>query len=146
MIVYHYTSIEAYNNIISSKKFFPSYLNPQMDTAFGEGWYFTKLSPETEDKKLQNAIWLKDEPTKCKRYLAFEIDDSLLHYCRPNVYRLKIDAIQDESIDLTLTYTYTQSKKQAIKYLRGGHKPIKNLWGVLGVIVLIGLGLWALSN
>ena len=26
-------------DIIKSNKFSPSYLNPQMDTAFGEGWY-----------------------------------------------------------------------------------------------------------
>lgn len=121
-----------------------------MDTAFGPGWYFTDLSPETDDKKLQNALWLRDEPTKCKTYLAFEIDDGLLDLCRPNVYRLKTDAVQDGVIDLTLIYNYTQLQKQAIKYLRCGYKPMKNPWeklvGTVAVTALIGLGLWVLSN
>lgn len=141
MIVYHYTSEEAYNAIINSKKFKPSYLNPQMDTAFGEGWYFTNLPPETEDNKLQQSLWMRSEPLKCKKYIAFEIDDNLLQFCRPNVYRLKIDTISEQIIDLLQVYTYTQSQKQAIKYLKSGAKPTKNSWGwAYGILAIIGLG------
>ncbi len=141
MIVYHYTSEDAFNIISTTRKFLPSYLNPQMDTAFGEGWYFSDLSPETEDNKLQQALWMRSEPTKCKRYLAFEIDDSLLQYCRPNVYRLKTETIADKLINIDLLYTFTSNQAQALKFLRSGLKPMRNrLNWLTGLLVLIGLG------
>jgi len=123
MKVYHYTSHDSLMAIINSNDFHPSYLNPQMDTAFGEGWYFTDLSPDiTPDVDLQQALWMRSEPTKSKRYLAFEIDDSLLQYCRPNVYRLQIDAVEGKIIKLNTTYSFTSTGKQAIKFINHGYK------------------------
>ena len=90
MRVYHYTSEASLSIITTSKKFCPSYLNPEMDTAFGEGWYFTDLSPDTTpNKDLELSLWTRPEPDKSKCYMAFDIDDVLLQWCRANVYRLK---------------------------------------------------------
>ena len=124
MKVYHYTSKENLDKIINSKLFYPSYLNPQMDTAFGEGWYFTDLDPDTTpNDDLEQQLWMKKESIKSKTYLAFEIDNSLLNYCRPNVYRLKIDAIKNsEAINLNRPYTFTSSGEQAIRYIKYGYK------------------------
>jgi hypothetical protein len=151
MIVYHYTTNESLQLIVNSNDFHPSYLNPQMDTAFGEGWYFTDLPPETTpDNDLQQSLWMRKEPDKCKRYLAFEIDDSLLEYCRPHVYRLRIEAVTGKIIKLNLNYTYTNSGKQAIRFIAHGFKKfinkIINPWKTFGIIALIGVGLWALTK
>lgn len=152
MKVYHYTSVDSLLRIINSGLFHPSYLNPQMDTAFGEGWYFTDLPPDTTpNEDLEQSIWMRREPVKSKKYIAFEIDDSLLHYCRPNVYRLRVDAIKNSQvIDINTTYTYTASGVQAIRYLSYGSKKIVskpyNPFMTLGIFVLIGIGLWTLSK
>lgn len=123
MIVYHYTSHESLVRIINSNDFHPSYLNPQMDTAFGEGWYFTDLHPDTTaDDDLHQALWMRPEPLKSKRYLAFEIDNSLLQYCRPNVYRLRLESLTDKIIRLHITYTLNSTNTQAIRFLTHGHK------------------------
>lgn len=125
MKVYHYTSQESLTNIISSSHFYPSYLNPQMDTAFGEGWYFTDLDPNTTpDEDLQQALWLRKEIIKSKRYIEFEIDSSLLQYCRPHVYRLKIDTVPDRVIDIKLPYTFKSTGAQAIRYITHGLKKL----------------------
>jgi len=138
MIVYHYTSHESLMHIITSNVFHPSYLNPQMDTAFGEGWYFTDLVPhETPCEDLEQSLWMRSEPNKSRRYIAFEIADSLLQFCRPNVYRLKIDTVTEKVINLKITYTFTNSGAKAIRYVTHGQKPViyrpyrpNNLWGV----------------
>ena len=155
MIVYHYTSADSLTQIVTSNLLYPSYLNPQMDTAFGEGWYFSNLPPETEDGKLQRALWMKDEPVKSKRYLAFEIDDSLLQRCRPNVYRLRTDLIENGSIDISITYTFTNDQKQAIRFISHGQKQVvypsydsnlSNLLGTLSIFALVGIGLYAIAK
>jgi HYD1 signature containing ADP-ribosyltransferase len=157
MVVYHYTSESSLMGIVTSNEFYPSYLNPQMDTAFGEGWYFTDLNPNTTpNEDLEQSLWQRSEPVKSRRYIAFEIHDSLLQKCRDNVYRLKIEAITEGVIKLNLTYTFTSTSAQAIKYITHGHKQIVyrpyrpnnpgNPWGTLGVFALIILGLAALSK
>jgi len=149
--LYHYTSQESLTQIITSKLFYPSYLNPQMDTAYGEGWYFTDLKPDTTpDEDLQQSIWMRPEPLKCRGYIAVEIDDSLLENCRHHVYRVKSDAVPNKVIDLSITYTFISTGKQAIRYITQGRKQIVhkqyNTFKTLGIIVLIGLLLWALSR
>ena len=129
MKVYHYTSKTGLSTITTSSEFHPSYLNPEMDTAFGEGWYFTDLSPDTTpNDDLQMSLWMRTgqtERTKCECYLAFEIDDELLQYCRPNVYRLALDTIENHIIDITLTYSYDErGKKEAIRFVNSGIKKI----------------------
>src|SRR5258707_15605703 len=125
MKVYHYTSRESLTQITTSDYFYPSYLNPQMDTAFGEGWYFTDLEPHTTpDEDLEQSIWLRREPVKSKCYVVFEIDDSLLQLCRHHVYRLKTNAVSNEVIRLSIKYTFTTAGGQAIRYVTHGQKPV----------------------
>lgn len=122
MKVYHYTSEYSLSIITTSSEFRPSYLNPAMDTAFGEGWYFTDLSPDTTpNDDLQKSLWMRVEPTKCQCYLAFEIDDSLLKECRPNVYRLRLNTVKG-NIKLNQTYTFTNGGKEAIRFISHGFK------------------------
>jgi len=156
MIVYHYTSHESLTQIITSNELHPSWLNPQMDTAFGEGWYFTDLEPHlTPCEDLEMSLWMRREPVKSRTYLAFEIHDSVLQKCRPNVYRLRIDVLSDKAkiIRLNLTYTLTANGGQAIRFINHGHKQViykpykpANPWNTFGVIALIGLGLLALTK
>jgi hypothetical protein len=154
MEVYHYTSHESLLQIIASNDLHPSWLNPQMDTAFGEGWYFTNLEPNTTPcEDLEQSLWMKKEPIKSRRYIKFEIHDSLLQFCRPNVYRLRIDALAEKVIKLNLTYTLNSTGEQAIRYITHGQKPIvykpfkpNNIWNTLGVFALIGVGVWALTK
>lgn len=152
MRVYHYTSEDSLLKIITSNLFHPSYLNPQMDTAFGEGWYFTDLSPDTTpNEDLEQSLWMRREPLKSKRYIAFDIDDSLLQFCRPNVYRLQIDAITNSRvIDIKTTYTFTSSGLQAIRYISHGQKRFItkpfNPFMTLGIVALLGIGLWSLTK
>ena len=156
MKVYHYTSEQSLMQIITSNLFYPSYLNPQMDTAFGEGWYFTDLDPDnTPNEDLEQSLWLRAEPVKSKRFIAFEIDKSLLQECRPHVYRLKRGVVDNDVIQLNLTYTYTSTQTQAIRFVTHGYKKIvfrqyrpnnNNPWGALSVVALIGLAIWGLSK
>jgi hypothetical protein len=111
--------------IINSSQFHPSYLNPAMDTAFGEGWYFTDLHPDhTPDDDLHQALWMRPEPIKSKRYLSFEIDDSLLEFCRANVYRLKLNTVENNIIMLNQKYTFTNNGKDAIRFITHGNKKV----------------------
>lgn len=151
MVVFHYTSHESLEQIINSKDFHPSYLNPQMDTAFGEGWYFTDLHPDTTpDEDLHQSLWMRPEPLKSKRYMAFEIDNSLLQYCRPNVYRMRLEELREKIIKINLTYTFNNNGLQAIRFISHGYKKQvfkpRNPWNTYGVIALIGLGLLALTE
>lgn len=149
--VYHYTSVDSLTKIISTSSFFPSYLNPQMDTAFGEGWYFTDLPPETPDADLQQALWMRIENEKSRRYLAFEIHPDLLEYCRPHVYRLRIGTVTEGHIKLTITYTLTSTGTQAIRYVQWGqkqvvNKPYNRFGNVFGSMAVISLGILALTQ
>ena len=151
MKVYHYTSHESLTQIITSNELYPSWLNPQMDTAFGEGWYFTDLEPNvTPCEDLEMSLWMRREPTKSRRYVCFEVHDSLLQKCRPHVYRLRIEAITDKVIRLHWSYTLTTTGEQAIRFITHGHKQViykpANPWNTFGVIALIGLGLLALTE
>jgi hypothetical protein len=93
---------------------------------------------------------LRREPTKSRRYIAFDIHDSLLQYCRPHVYRLRIEAITDKVIRLHWNYTLTTTGEQALRYITHGQKQVINKpakpWNTFGVIALIGLGILALSK
>ena len=151
MKVYHYTSHESLTQIIVSNELHPSWLNPQMDTAFGEGWYFTNLEPHiTPCEDLEMSLWMRREPVKSRRYIAFEIHDSLLQYCRPHVYRLRIEALTEKVIRLQVNYTLTTTGEEAIRFITHGHKQViykpVSQWNNLGVIALLGIGLWALTK
>ena len=98
MRVYHYTTEESLNLMISSKKFIPSSFITSDDSQYGPGWYFTDLSPLTNIITLLYHLWkIRDGggtraisyAFKAKKYLEYEIDSKYLDLCRPNVYRLK---------------------------------------------------------
>jgi hypothetical protein len=125
MKVYHYTSQESHLTIISERTFYPSCIEASLDSTYGEGWYFTTLSPETPNDELEQLLWQRSEPRKSKKYLVFEIDDSLLQPCRAHVFRLKKEAIKEGAISLNITYEYTATKKMALKFIDSGSKPIK---------------------
>ncbi|MCD4792925.1 MAG: hypothetical protein K8R54_06820 [Bacteroidales bacterium] len=148
--VYHYTSKESLRSIIQTKIFDPSYLSPELDTAYGKGHYFTDLPPNTNDKIISKRLWNIDDTNKIESYLAFEIDKSLLEDCRQNVYRLPIGVIQEHYINIGLRYTSQQNSNiTMIKYLTHGLRETKdgnNVWKTIGNITLIGIGILLLSK
>jgi hypothetical protein len=87
MIVYHYTTKSSLDRITSSGQFAPSNPWTTMDSAYGNGWYFTDLSPNTCDVALAYYCWRRtDVLNRVRYYLKFNIDDSILEECRQHVY------------------------------------------------------------
>jgi len=104
MIVYHYTSKESYDEIVRTGKFRPSSPWTTMDAAYGIGWYFTDLEPDTCDMAIAYHCWRNtDLLGRVQYYLKFDIDISILKRCREHVYMV------------------TEWDKNLIKYL-GGYK------------------------
>lgn len=123
MIFYHYTANDTLMKILEKGKFKPSFFKP-MDTAYGEGWYFTDLHPDiTTDAFLCQQLWMSPQPTKSRCYLEFDIDPSLMIACRANVYLLPKAYVNDKSIKLHLTYTNPRTNGLVIVYRRYGFKP-----------------------
>ncbi len=94
MIVYHYTSEEAYNEIVRTNEFRSSSFSTALDAAYGEGWYFTDLDPNTTDRDLFSHLWRQSVSERAKYYLEFDIDAGLLQNTRLHVYRLPLDRIR----------------------------------------------------
>jgi hypothetical protein len=89
MILYHYTSKAAFDQIISTGKIRPTDPWTTMDKAYGHGWYFTDLPPDKCDAWTVAHCWRTiSEFTKVQCYLKFEIPDGLAKYCREHVYML----------------------------------------------------------
>ncbi len=85
--VYHYTTKEAYDEIMRTKQLRPSTPWTTMDSAFGTGWYFTDLGPDKCDISIAHHCWKNpDIIDRVKYYLEFDIDDSILKPCREHVY------------------------------------------------------------
>jgi len=103
MIVYHYTSEDAFNQIMRDSSFRPSSFSTALDATYGEGWYFTDLAPHVPDSELCQ-IWGRCVPERVNRCLVFDIDDSLLQNTRPHVYRLPLERIQGGVIMLVNYY------------------------------------------
>lgn len=99
MIVYHYTSEDAYDQIMSTQEFLPSLFSIVLDAAYGEGWYFTDLDPSVSDHELYQ-LWGQPAPQKIRRFLVFNIDSTLLQRTRAHVYRLPLDSIRGGRIRL----------------------------------------------
>jgi len=119
MIVYHYTSEEAYNQIMRTKEFLPSFFSTALDAVYGEGWYFTDLPPSSSDEELYQ-LWGQPVPERVKRYLVFDIDKSLLQNTRDHVYRLPLETIKGGI--LKLDSTYTLQGRTVIRFIRGGER------------------------
>lgn len=119
MIVYHYTSQEAYNEIMRTREFRYSSISTAFDAAYGIGWYFTDLAPHTTSEEGLCQLWGRCVPERTNRYLVFDIEDSsLLHETRPNIYRLPLNYISEGVINLDMEYT--SEGRVVIRFIRGG--------------------------
>jgi hypothetical protein len=89
MILYHYTSKTAFDQITATGNILPTDPWTTMDKAYGYGWYFTDLEPDKCDAWTVAHCWRTvSEFTKVQCYLKFEIPDGLAKYCREHVYML----------------------------------------------------------
>jgi hypothetical protein len=119
MIVYHYTTKGRLSSILKTRRFFPSYFSTTLDSAWGEGWYFTDLPPSRSNRVLYE-LWGQAVPGRVKCYLAFNIDPSFLEETRPHVYKLALENITDRELDLNLQYTYGEAV--VIRFTRHGFR------------------------
>jgi hypothetical protein len=120
MIVYHYTSDEACNEIIRANEFRPSFFSTTFDAAYGEGWYFTDLPPNTRDEELYRHLWGQHVPQRVRCYLEFDIDGGLLQNTRLHVYRLPLDRVRGGVIKLNANYTL--HNRVVIRFIRWGRR------------------------
>lgn len=89
MIVYHFTAKESYAEILRIKNLMPSDPWTTMDAAYGSGWYFTDLTPDTCEMAVAYHCWRTNNALeRVQYYLKFDIDPSLLKKCRDYVYML----------------------------------------------------------
>ena len=92
MIVYHYTTKEAFDEIMKTKQFLPSSPWTTMDSAYGTGWYFTDLDPNTCDIAVAYYCWRDTSQEALKRveyYLKFDIDSQILKNSRGHVFMVQ---------------------------------------------------------
>lgn len=91
MILYHYTSKAAFDEIIRTGDIKPTDPWTTMDKAYGHGWYFTDIEP-THCYAWTVAYCWRDVSTsvfgKTEAYLKFEMPDHLPRHCRDHVYML----------------------------------------------------------
>lgn len=123
MRVYHYTSKISIDNIKASDKFYPSSFIRSDDTTYGTGWYFTDLPPTSTDETLFSSLWGTyfpdpDIKNRISYYLVFDIDDSLLVLCRPNIYKLDDKLIKDGVLDISMQYSRTDDNVVVIKFIK----------------------------
>jgi len=96
MVVYHYTSKSSFDQILASGTLLrssPALMrsNPwtTMDSAYGDGWYFTDLPPDKCDAWTVAHCWRSVSAfNKVENYLKFEIPEGILKHCRDHVYML----------------------------------------------------------
>jgi len=89
MILYHYTSNKSFNEITRTglKASAPW---TAKDSAYGPGWYFTDLAPETCDAWTVAFCWRRlDVFTRVESYLKYDIPDEIVTFCREHVYMIK---------------------------------------------------------
>ena len=89
MILYHYTSKDAFDQIIKTGNILPTDPWTTMDKAYGHGWYFTDLAPDKCDAWTVAHCWRTvSEFVKVQCYLKFDIPEGLVKHCREHVYML----------------------------------------------------------
>ena len=92
MIVYHYTTEEAFNEIGRTGQFRSSNPWTTMDAAYGTGWYFTDLGPDTCDVAVSYHCWRNTSNSvliRVKYYLKFDIEPKILQKTREHVYMVR---------------------------------------------------------
>ena len=87
MILYHYTTKEAHDEIMTTGEFKPSDPWTTMDAAYGRGWYFTDIDPTKCESFIAFSCWTLAAFNRVRCYFKFEIDASLITKCsRDHVY------------------------------------------------------------
>lgn len=92
MIVYHFTTKESFDEINRTGDFKPSNPWTSMDAAYGTGWYFTSLNPDTCDMAVAYYCWRNTSNTVLQRveyYLKFDIESKILNKTREHVYMVR---------------------------------------------------------
>ena len=89
MILYHYTSKTAFDEILRTNNIHPSNPWTTMDATYGQGWYFTDLPPDKCDAWTVAHCWRNISVfDKVEYYLKFDIPDNILKHCRDHVYMI----------------------------------------------------------
>ena len=124
--IYHYTTKENLLKILASKMFIASTPWGSDDSAFGPGWYFTHLTPETDDKRLAH-LWLRKDldNEEAEAYLVYEVHESFLKFYpkRGDVYKLEYDLIVGDHLQIDQTYLH--GTEIVIKYVGHGYRDKK---------------------
>lgn len=88
--LYHYTTIEGKNMIISTNTIMPSNPITTMDAAYGNGYYLTDISPDKCEMDIALKCWRSiDALDKVRAYFKFEVEDGIYQKCRENVYLIQ---------------------------------------------------------
>lgn len=89
MMLYHYTSKVAFDEIQRTKLLNRSDPWTTMDSSYGAGWYFTDLTPDKCHAWKVAHCWRNVTAfAKVECYLKFDIPENLLQHCRDHVYML----------------------------------------------------------
>jgi hypothetical protein len=89
MILYHYTSKTAFDEIMRTKKIMSSDPWTTMDASYGRGWYFTDLDPQKCDAWTVAYCWRSVAVfSKVEYYMKFDIPDDIIKNCRDHVYMI----------------------------------------------------------
>lgn len=89
MILFHYTTKASYDEIKRTGNLMKSSPWTTMDSAYGDGWYFTDLGPTTCDMAVAYHCWQNaDLLERVQYFLKLEIHDSILKSCRDHVYMI----------------------------------------------------------
>lgn len=89
MILYHYTSAASFRNITTTGVLNASDPWTTMDSAYGNGWYFTDRPPDQCDAWTVAHCWRTLKVfDRVEYYLKFEIPDNLLAKCRDHVWMI----------------------------------------------------------
>jgi len=90
MILYHYTSKTAFDEIMRTKKIMSSDPWTTMDASYGHGWYFTDLDPKKCDAWTVAYCWRSLTVfSKVEYHMKFDIPDDIVENCRDHVYMIK---------------------------------------------------------
>jgi hypothetical protein len=91
MVLYHYTSKAAFDEIMRTKTLQRSKPWTAMDSFYGEGWYFTDLPPNTCNAWTIAYCWRSlSVYSRVESYLKFDIPEDIPSHCRDHVYMINL--------------------------------------------------------
>jgi hypothetical protein len=89
MILFHYTTKEAYTQILKTGELIQSDQSTTMDAAFGTGCYFTDRKPDQCKAWTVAYCWRRQNVfERVEYYMEFDIPDHFLKKCNDHVYLL----------------------------------------------------------